>query len=241
MGAAFPKRKPAAEDRDPHRKPRWVRLWEGDSPFQVTRLWITGCRAKMQPFPEKAPGGLGWDLVVRTRRKRAWCFHANRQLSSEQRVGGGPFRGRGTEPVSQKVRSTTNGRTTCLEASAAASQTQALATVGLCLQHRAWPGPRGRGQAPHGCDQASLRAWPGSFKAGCTPLSRGKPRSGGVFLQDTLLRISGARGPLSRGPGRERSYRGSHWVKGQSLGREDRADANPEDIRGAIQWVLCGQ
>lgn len=155
LGAAFPKRKPAAEDWDPHRTPRWVRLWEGDSPFQVTRLWITGCRAKMQPFSEKAPGGLGWDLVVRTRRKRAWCFHANRQLSSEQRVGGGPFRGRGTEPVSQKVRSTTNGRTTCLEASAAASQTQALATVGLCLQHRAWPGPRGRGQAPRGCDQAS--------------------------------------------------------------------------------------
>ena len=42
----------------------------------------------------------------------------------------------------------TDGRTTCLEASVAASQTQALAWVGLCLQHRAWPG--------------SPRAWPGS-------------------------------------------------------------------------------
>lgn len=58
LGAAFPKRKPAAEDWGPHRKPRWVQLWEGDSPFQVTGLWTTGCRAKMQPFPEKAPGGL---------------------------------------------------------------------------------------------------------------------------------------------------------------------------------------
>ena len=63
----------------------------------------------------------------------------------------------------------------------------------------------------------------------------------GVCSFRTLLRISGARGPFSHGPGRERSYRGSHGVKGQSLGREDRADANPEDIRGAIQWVLCGQ
>ena len=46
---------------------------------------------------------------------------------------------------------------------------------------------------------------------------------------------------LSHDPGRERSYGGSQWVKGQFLGEEERADANPRDIRRAIQWVLCGQ
>ena len=48
---------------------------------------------------------------------------------------------------------------------------------------------------------------PRTFKAGCTPLSRGKPRSGGVFLQDTAqdLWSTGALEPrkgedLSGGP-----------------------------------------
>ena len=46
---------------------------------------------------------------------------------------------------------------------------------------------------------------------------------------------------LRHDPVRERSYWGSQWVKGQFLGEEERADANPRDIRRAIQWVLCGQ
>ena len=56
--SSFPKEKACCRGLGSTPEAEVVQLWEGDSPFQVTGLWTTGCRAKMQPFPEKAPGGL---------------------------------------------------------------------------------------------------------------------------------------------------------------------------------------
>lgn len=111
-------RKPAAENWDPHRKPRWVRLWEGDSAFQVTRLWTTGCRAKMRPFPEKAPGGLGGTW---------WWEPEGRGPGASMPTGSSPVNcvsGEGHSEAGHRAcvaEGMTDGRTTCLEASVAAS------------------------------------------------------------------------------------------------------------------------
>ena len=161
LGAAFPKRKPAAEDWGPHRKPRWVQLWEGDSPFQVTGLWTTGCRAKMQPFPEKAPGGLDGTW---------WWEPEGRGPGASTPTGSSPVNRVSGEGHSRQgyracvAEGTTNyqrenhlsGGLCCSISDSGSGNSRTMPTaLGVARLPRAWPGSLRVWPGPRGCGQAS--------------------------------------------------------------------------------------
>lgn len=159
------------------RQPRLVWLWERVPPSRQV-MGNSGSRAEMQPFLEKAPGGLGGAWWSEPEGKGPGCFHANSRLSSKQHVGGGPFQDHTGKAVQRRGRGRalrtegrTDRRTACLEASAAASHAQALARAGRCVWHQG---------------VARLTEEARTFvKGGYTPLPRGKPRAGAVLLQDS--------------------------------------------------------
>lgn len=199
----------------------------------------SGSRGEMQPFLEKAPGGLGGAWWSEPEGKGPGCFHANSRLSSKQHVGGGPFQDHTGKAVQRRGRGRalrtegrTDRRTAHLEASAAASHAQAPARAGRCVRHQG---------------VARLTEEARTFvKGGCTPLPRGKLRAGAVLLQDSQHAAQGlwSSGALEPWPGKRDELSGIPLGEGsvsrvERGGRMQTPGTPVKPFNGSVWPVAC--
>ena len=178
-------------------KPRLVWLWERES-LQVARSWATlEVEGKCNHFWKRpqvvwvGPGGRN----QKEKGPGASMPTVGSPVNSMWGEGHSEITLASCAEKGQRHRALltegrTDRRTACLEASATASHTQALARAGRCVRHQG---------------VARLTEEARTFvKGGCTPLPRGKPRAGAMLLQDSQHAAQGlwSSGALEPWPGK---------------------------------------